>query len=690
MIDPWTFAARAAVYGAAWTLVLTTASLGALRAETSLPHHLAQQPQPASPPSPPPADQQPSPPSNQPPPAPAPSAPSQLPSAPPPTQPPGQPTVPPPPGQPPAPPPPAPPPPAPPSPVQPPAPPTLAPPSPFVQPPGIPPQTLPPQRVWEIVVRGNEKIPTEQILSVVSTKVNDPLNEEKLRNDVQAILNLGFFQDAVVRLEPVPEGVRVVFVVVENPVVTSVEVKGNAVLPTDDILKTLGVQTGQVLNTVTMRNGVRAVETLYQNKGYVLAHVTDVNVSPEGVLTLAIAEGKIEAVKIQGLHKTHDYVVRRELQFKPGDVFNANAVNASLKRLFQLDYFSDVKATPSPGTAPDTVDVTVDVTEKKTAAFSFGLGYGTQTGIEGFIGLQDKNFGGNGQTVGFNYTQTQLFGNSYGLSFHEPYFLGSRTALDVQLFDQTTIPTDYSLGLNNQFQYNLTSIGGFISLTTPIDPVDSYNYGFKVVNSTFANPLVGTAPPPGFQFTPGQVNALILGAQRDTRNDPQIPTAGDRIILTSESALAALGGSFTFEKFEVDYEHFFPLGAASAILGHVHVGYSTNVLPIQEEFYLGGQTTLRGFPAGRFRGDQVALAQVEYRFPLSVLPFLHSFQGITTILFVDAGWVGPPGQAGTTLGSVKDDVGIGIQVKTPIGPFRLDYGISGEGSQVWISTGIQF
>jgi outer membrane translocation and assembly module TamA len=36
---------------------------------------------------------------------------------------------------------------------------------------------------------------------------------------------------------------------------------------------------------------------------------------------------------------------------------------------------------------------------------------------------------------------------------------------------------------------------------------------------------------------------------------------------------------------------------------------------------------------------------------------------------------------------LKTDVGVGIQVKTPVGPFRLDYGISGEGSQFWISSG---
>jgi outer membrane protein insertion porin family len=657
MIDPWTRTWRVAAYGVAWILLLAGATLSGLWAQPS-----STQP-PSTPPAQPPAQTAPSTPPGQPP-SPAPGQPA--PPAPPPSTPPAQPPI-----QPP---------------VPPPAP-SITPPSPFVPQPGTPPQTLPPQKVAEVVIRGNDKIPADQILAVVSTKAADPLNEEKLRNDVQSILNLGVFQDAVVRLENVPDGVRVVFVVVENPVVDKIEVKGNTVILTDDILKALGVQTGAVLNTVTMRNGVRAVEKLYQDKGYVLAHVQDVNVSPEGVLSLEMAEGHIEAIKIQGLRKTHDHVVRRELQFKPGDVFNVNDVNASLKRLYNLQYFSDVKAQPDTGSTPDQVIVTIVVTEQKTATVSFGVGYGTQTGLEGFIGFRESNLFGNGQAISLQYSQTVLFGSSYALTFHEPYFLGTHTAMDIQLFDTVTIPTDFSLGLNNQFQYDLTQIGGFISFTYPWTSIDSVNAGFKAVSSTFGNPLVGTNPPANFPFTPGQVNALIVGATRDTRNDTSIPTSGERIILSSELAFQTLGGTFQFQKYEVDFEHFLPLGGDSTLLGHVHLGYSGTALPIQEQFYLGGQTTLRGYPSGRFRGDQLVLAQVEYRFPLSSLPFLHSFAGIQTILFIEGGDTQPAGNAQWTL---HPDVGVGIQFKTPVGPFRLDYGISGEGSQFWISSGAVF
>jgi outer membrane protein insertion porin family len=566
------------------------------------------------------------------------------------------------------------------------------PPSPFVPQPGVPPQVVPPQRVVDVVVQGNVHVPAAQVLNAVSTKPNDALNEEKLRNDVQAILATGLFADAVVRLEPVPEGVRVVFVVVENPVITSVVVQGNTVEPTADIVKALGVQTGQVLNTVVIREGARAVERLYQDRGYILARVSDVAVNEQGVLTITLAEGRIEAVKIEGLHKTKDFVVRRELTFKPGDVFNANAVNASLKRLFQLQYFSDVKAQPGPGTTPDTVDVTIIVTEQKTASIGFGAGYSTVGGLQGILSYRDANFGGNGQAVLAQYNSSALNGGGYTLSFHEPYFLGTRTAMDLQAFNVVSIPTDYSLGLNNAFNYNMYQTGGSATFLQPLTPARpspySLSYGFKYVNTTFGQPSLGTSPPAGFLFTPGIVSAVLLGGIKDTRDDPLDPTTGEHVTLSLESAVSALAGNFDFEKYELDYARFFPLAPGTVIVGHMHLGSASGPLPLQEQYYLGGQTTLRGYASGRFRGDEVVLLTGEYHFPLSTLPLLHTFTGLTGIVFADAGDAEPFGSGFNF--NVKTDYGIGLAIKTGFGPFRLDYGFSPEGNQLWISTGVTF
>jgi outer membrane protein assembly factor BamA len=78
----------------------------------------------------------------------------------------------------------------------------------------------------------------------------------------------------------------------------------------------------------------------------------------------------------------------------------------------------------------------------------------------------------------------------------------------------------------------------------------------------------------------------------------------------------------------------------------------------------------------------------EYRFPLSNIGLFQHFTGITAVLFADAGDTEPFG-SGLSF-NLKTDYGIGMAVKTPIGQFRLDYGISPEGSQLWISTGALF
>ncbi|HLN12449.1 MAG TPA: POTRA domain-containing protein [bacterium] len=566
-------------------------------------------------------------------------------------------------------------------------PPTPTGPSPFTPVPGVPPQTLPPQKVSDVQVRGNDHVSTATVLAAVATKPGDPLNEETLRNDVQSILGLGLFADVAVRLEPTADGVTVVFIVAENPVVTAVKITGNSVVSTADIEKAIGIGPGQVLNTVTMRQGAQAVNKIYQDRGYVLARVSDISVDDQGVLSVTIIEGKIEAIKFVGLHKTKEYVVRRNLTFKVGDVFNANEVNASFKKLYALKYFSDVKADPGPGTQPDTVDVTITVTEQKTSTLSFGAGYSTVDGIEGLVAVGDSDFGGNGQNLGIGYDTTSLNGSEFSVTFHEPYWMGRDTAFDFQAFNLITVPTDYQFGgLYGGFEYTMYQQGGQVTWTQPFgSPGENWQYGVKSIATQFGQAITVTSStiPNNFVFTPGTVNAILLGAQKDTRNDPLNPTSGSELSINTQTAL---GGDFQFEKVLVDYVQYWPAGNA-VVVGRVSLGAASGPLPIQEQFYLGGQNTLRGYVYGRFQGDNESLFTGEYRFPISSIPFLKSVAGLTGIIFADAGDTEPFGTLPTNL---NVDYGVGIAAHTPLGLFRIDYGISSEGGQLWISTGTTF
>src|SRR3989304_5104207 len=89
------------------------------------------------------------------------------------------------------------------------------------------PTPTPPPVVLAIEVVGNRHIPTAQILAGITLKVGDILTPEQLRRDGEAVAGLGWFADVSVRVESDPAGVRVVFLLAENPVITEVVLEGN-------------------------------------------------------------------------------------------------------------------------------------------------------------------------------------------------------------------------------------------------------------------------------------------------------------------------------------------------------------------------------------------------------------------------------------------------------------------------------
>lgn len=154
-------------------------------------------------------------------------------------------------------------------------------------------QTAP--TVVAVSVTGNAHVPTDRILSVVSTKVGDPFDPAKVQADLRAIADLGFFADqAPPIIKQRPDGVAITFRVIENPVVTSIRFDGNKSVSADTLLALMDTAPGQVFNIKTYQQDVLKINSYYDKIGFggqLPSHVTDVNITPNGVLTLKLQEG---------------------------------------------------------------------------------------------------------------------------------------------------------------------------------------------------------------------------------------------------------------------------------------------------------------------------------------------------------------------------------------------------------------
>src|SRR5215471_16072701 len=90
----------------------------------------------------------------------------------------------------------------------------------------IPVQQQEPRIVEGIVIRGNRRIPSDNIRYNIRTKTKDVLDRDVLRADIRRLYSLGYFDDITVYEENSKTGVTLTFEVKEKPIIRSIDYKG--------------------------------------------------------------------------------------------------------------------------------------------------------------------------------------------------------------------------------------------------------------------------------------------------------------------------------------------------------------------------------------------------------------------------------------------------------------------------------
>jgi outer membrane protein insertion porin family len=160
--------------------------------------------------------------------------------------------------------------------------------------------------VRDIAVEGNRRIQGPAILNRVTTKIGDPLAPAALRDDVRSIFALGFFDDVQVRTEEFEGGVRVIFVVVERPLLREVSFEGNAELKTEELREKAAIRVGVLYNPVEVQKAEEAIRQKYEDEGFFGVQITPrTERTPEGDLRVVfrIEEGPklhIDRIVVEG------------------------------------------------------------------------------------------------------------------------------------------------------------------------------------------------------------------------------------------------------------------------------------------------------------------------------------------------------------------------------------------------------
>lgn len=127
--------------------------------------------------------------------------------------------------------------------------------------------------VTRVEIRGNRRVSEADILATVRTSAGQTYNAARVRRDVLALYDLDFFEDIVVERFEEEEGYRIVFTVVERPLVHEVRFEGNDAVDDEDIEEVVDIRENTILRIPQVERVVERITELYAEEGYFLAEV---------------------------------------------------------------------------------------------------------------------------------------------------------------------------------------------------------------------------------------------------------------------------------------------------------------------------------------------------------------------------------------------------------------------------------
>ncbi len=125
--------------------------------------------------------------------------------------------------------------------------------------------------VQEIIFRGNLKYDESTLKYSIGTKEGLKLSASRLAEDVSTLLT--FFARVTIKTEELPEGVRITFIVEENPVTTSLVFRGFTALTSDDLRAAIGTREGYPFAKFKVEQDRIHLTEMLKKKGYYFAEV---------------------------------------------------------------------------------------------------------------------------------------------------------------------------------------------------------------------------------------------------------------------------------------------------------------------------------------------------------------------------------------------------------------------------------
>ena len=411
------------------------------------------------------------------------------------------------------------------------------------------------------------------------------------------------------------------------------------------------------------------IQSYYRKIGFPFAEIEKISFDHENqILTLFLDEGIVDIIAIEGNERSSEPLILRELEIKEGEYLTSNNLSKSLENLRTSGLFTSIDINIEKKL--DTNILKINVEDKLTGVARFGIKFDNERYLQPIIDIRNEN----------------LFGSGTELGFH--FFGGLRNQLILIEHKANRIFDSY-LTYKIKSYYDAKNINTYVN-----DPQTSANVFSRSNSGEYRQEILGTSIGVGMQtgkfgnliaefryernkvynlinnvISPNTLNlsAIKFSMKIDTQDKYPYPHSGILLNTYYETAQNIFGGDVSYIKYALLYKNYFTINNVHTIIPKFEIGFADETLPLSQQFFFGGESSFWGFQENEYRGRQIIIASLTYRFKL---PFSILFDSYFSLLYnIGSIW---EREEEMKLKNFKHAVGAMISWDTPIGP--IDFG----------------